>query len=70
LPVLIDGDASPLKLDVGEAAPVVGTGILFLGLSYEDPWALNARESSSVQVIAEGSFDIFNRLLFNMAVNY
>lgn len=57
-----------LQIQGGEAMKVSGQGFSVEGEFSQDEWAFNGRGRGSLQVTAEGAFDIFDGVLGDITV--
>ncbi len=59
-----------LQVQGGQAMSVQGQGFSVEGEFSQDEWAFNVRGRGSLQVTAEGAFDIFEGLVSDITVEY
>jgi hypothetical protein len=57
-----------LEIQGGEAVTVQGQGFSVEGVFSQDEWAFNVRGRGSLQVTAEGAFDIFDGAVGDLTV--
>jgi hypothetical protein len=61
-------DSTWLQIQGGEAVSVQGQGFSVEGELSQDEWAFNVRGRGSLQVTAEGAFDVFDGAVGDLTV--